>query len=92
MKSLLHEAKSNSGKGSHFDEIITEFASLNKIRNQYVHGLWFTQTATGKLYISEATSDEEMPFLARKRISPKQVQNTLKRIVELNQKVRFTRL
>jgi len=82
MNSLLHEAKSNKGKPKYYGEIISEFASLNKLRNQYVHGLWYTH-ATGAPFISKPTSDDEMPFLARKPISVKQVQHTVKRMMTL---------
>jgi hypothetical protein len=87
MRSLLHEAKMNVSKSAFYDEVIAEFASLNKIRNSYVHGLWSTHQETGKVFIAEATSDEDFPFFANKRIVLKQLEDTLKRIIELARKV-----
>jgi hypothetical protein len=77
----------NVSKSTYYDEVIAEFASLNKIRNSYVHGLWSTHQTTGKVFIAEATSDEEYPFFANKRIGLEQIEDTLNRIIELARKV-----
>jgi hypothetical protein len=86
MRSLLHEAKSNISKSKYYDEVIDEFASLNKIRNSYVHGLWYTHS-TGKVLIAEVRSDEESTFDRKKPISLNQVKHTLRRIIELSRTV-----
>ena len=52
MKGLLHRTPHNAGKGDIYDEIIDEFEALNKIRNEYVHGLWRWSDSENKLYLT----------------------------------------
>ena len=87
MRSLLEAARMNASKSLFYDEVIEEFASLNKIRNSYVHGLWSTHQETEKVFIAEATSEEDFPFLANKQISLKQMEDTVKRIIALTRRV-----
>jgi hypothetical protein len=86
MRSLLHEAPINQDKDEIFDEIIDEFEALNKLRNNYVHGLWATHRS-GRVFIAEATTDNDVPFLRQKPISIKQLENTLKRMRDLITKI-----
>lgn len=45
MKAALQEALVHKSKPASFDELIDEFMALNAIRNDYVHGLWWTDDA-----------------------------------------------
>jgi len=42
MKDLLELSPRNVGLGPEYDEILKEFRAVSRLRNEYVHGLWFT--------------------------------------------------
>lgn len=43
MKDLLEKAAINRERGAEYDEILREFWSINKARNDFVHGRWYTR-------------------------------------------------
>lgn len=87
MRSLLENHPLNMAKGLEYDKIIDEFASLNKIRNSYVHGLWTTHES-GKIHLSSAEGDNVWFFDNEKEISVKDIDNTLARMIELRKSIR----
>jgi hypothetical protein len=50
MRSLLEKSAKNQSRGEEYDEIIDEFSRLNKQRNEYIHGRWWTYE-NGDTYI-----------------------------------------
>jgi hypothetical protein len=88
MRSLLEESMHNRDKGVEFDEIIDEFESLTKERNNYVHGLWWTDDANGAVSRADpAIIVETMPFLKAKPVSIKQAQHVLNRMNQLSGRI-----
>ena len=64
--------------------VIDEFASLTTERNNYVHGLWFTNQDTGGVLRAEPSITHEMgPFTTAKPVSIKQPQHVLLRMEAL---------
>jgi hypothetical protein len=54
MEDLLQLAPGNRGLDGSFDEMIDEFAAVSKLRNIYVHGLWWTaDTPDKEPYLAE---------------------------------------
>jgi len=51
MRTLLESGVNNANKSADFDALLDEFAKLNKLRNTYVHGLWFTNEKSGRACI-----------------------------------------
>lgn len=70
MRSLLEEARINAAKGRFYDDIIDEFASINKMRNKYVHGLWTTNVDKVTVYLSETTTEEDAGIFSKPRLVP----------------------
>jgi hypothetical protein len=68
LRSLLEESHRNKDKGPEYDDIINEFESLTAERNNYVHGLWFTNAATDAVSRSDPSITHEIgPFMTAKR-------------------------
>lgn len=53
MKSMLEKSPDHTETSDWYDHIIDEFAALNRIRNIYAHGLWYTHKQTRRLYLDE---------------------------------------
>lgn len=47
MQALLQKSYINKDLESEYDAIISEFDSISKLRNRYVHALWFTRLKSG---------------------------------------------
>lgn len=88
MKALLERTARNKTKGSEYDEIISEFASLNDLRNTYIHGLWHTHE-TGRVFFSESSIDDGHIF-AQRELLIEELQNATIRMGNLW--VRVTKL
>lgn len=82
MRSLLEEAEINRDKDSSYDEILDEFASLNRVRNSYAHGLWWTSQDDKKLVWLQETSTD--PFAS---LFGKERRVTLKELVGITQRI-----
>jgi hypothetical protein len=81
MRSLLEEAHINKSKGPEYDEIIDEFESLTKERNNYVHGLWWTNEDTGAVLRSDPNITSDVgTFLDAKPVAIKQGEHVLTRM------------
>jgi hypothetical protein len=84
LRSLLEESAINKHKGPEYDQVIDEFASLTTERNNYVHGLWFTNQDTGDVLRADPSITHEMgPFTTAKPVSIKQPQHVLLRMEAL---------
>jgi len=79
MRNLLSQFIGNYKKDSLYDEVISEFQSLVNLRNDYVHGLWWSDDKHNALLQKEnvhefsfqsqipVTADELRSFLNRAR-------------------------
>jgi hypothetical protein len=70
MWALLEGSPHNAEMPPIYDEILHEFKALNRIRNDLVHGYWFTDAATGAVRHRSSTND---PIDA---IQPKEITET----------------
>lgn len=61
MQTLLQETVHNKEKGPEYDWMIEEFGKLSTLRNDYIHGLWWTHES-GQTYL-QAESDRDYSFL-----------------------------
>lgn len=55
MRTLLEKTPVNSNKPALFDEILDEYNRLNTVRNDYVHGLWWT--TEGRVMLAKPTTE-----------------------------------
>lgn len=85
MRTLLEESKLNEHRGAVFDEIIDEFAALTTERNNYAHGLWWTDGG-GIISRSDPSDSPYSGPSYAKPISLKQAKQVLKRINDLGRK------
>lgn len=83
---LLEEAPQNAAKGAEYDEIIARFASLNKARNKYVHGLWHTHDS-GRVFIAEASANE-LHLRAQREVTIEELETKLAEMGQLWREVR----
>jgi hypothetical protein len=58
MLACLHESRINATKGQLYDQLIEDFSILNTKRNTLIHGLWFTHDETGRVFLSEESTDD----------------------------------
>jgi hypothetical protein len=54
MTNLLEQSPSHRTFDPWFDETISQFKSLNRLRNKYLHNIWWTHES-GKTYLQEDT-------------------------------------
>lgn len=84
MRSLLEESPGNQTKGPEFDAIISEFESLTNQRNNYVHGLWYTDTKTGVVYRADpSVTHADGPFQTARKIRIEDAQDVANRMQAL---------
>jgi hypothetical protein len=57
-RSLLYNARRNSGLGSHYDDMIYRFEYINIERNRLVHANYWTDDNSGRVFLS---SDRDNP-------------------------------
>lgn len=85
MRTLLEGSPINSHRSAAYDEILDEFDALTKLRNQYVHGLWWTEHLTAR------RSDPVPPHYGRpehsRPVTPEQMEAVLTRIARLDLKI-----
>lgn len=53
MKDLLEHSPLNAAKGENYDVILGEFWAINKLRNEYVHGGWWTSVADDSVWLAK---------------------------------------
>lgn len=85
MRSLLEFAEINHDKPKDYDEIIDEFAKLNKIRNTYVHGLWYTHESN-RVFLRETTAEEHF-FTERREVKIKELKTVVTRMENLYERI-----
>jgi hypothetical protein len=54
MKALLEKAPLNKDRGEEFDALLSEYNSIRKARNDYAHGLWYTEENGSVMLAREA--------------------------------------
>lgn len=86
MKKLLEESPHNSGKGEIYDEVIEEFYSINKIRSDYVHGLWLWNHNDKKLLLYKPSA-EHMFTTEPRHVSTREFETVLDRMRVLWEKI-----
>lgn len=90
MLALLQRSKINLDKDSYYDNILDEFAKLNKNRNSYVHGMWYTRPPfpTGDVFLSEESVDDHH-WLEARPVPYKEIEQVMLRMTRLNTKVQL---
>jgi len=86
LRSILEEGPLNATKDDFYDKTIDEYKSLNKIRNDYIHGLWYTH-ASGRLFISERTTDD-LHFMEQREVELKEIEKFILRMGAFVQTIR----
>ena len=56
LRALLEECQNNANRDQFYDDVIAEFASINKQRNGFVHGQWWTH-CDGRTFLVEFMDD-----------------------------------
>lgn len=84
MRRLLQASPINKDRGPEYDEILDEYEALNRLRNDYVHGHWFTGLKSGGMSLSPPSADSiPMRFLTRRVVTVPQIANVRDRIQRL---------
>jgi hypothetical protein len=82
MEALLERSPIHKDKSLSFEEIITEFMSLNGIRNGYAHGLWYTHEDRKRVFLEEET-DTYDKFLDKREVTVRELGDVSKRMMAL---------
>jgi hypothetical protein len=85
LRNLLQRTQRNADKGPEYDELIDEFAAVNKLRNKYLHGLWSTHQQTGATYFAEPSTDDFI-FLTSRKIEVDELEAVLIRVNGLHER------
>lgn len=85
LTALLEQSWLNRHKDQFYDDIIGEFAGLNKKRNEYVHGLWWTHDSDRVFLCVEAIDDGS--FLDGREVTYKEVEAVFLRMSALSAKL-----
>jgi hypothetical protein len=78
MRTLLSHSRHNRNKGAEYDQVLKEFDQASKVRNGYVHGLWWTHES-GRTFLEEPTADE-MGHLQARRVTVKELDGYITRL------------
>ncbi len=73
----------NADLDDFYDQALTEFEKLNKLRNQYLHGLWRTRD-TGEVLLSVPTGEPLAAFRTGRKVSSKELDDVIERMGKLN--------
>ena len=89
--SLLNDFPGNDRKRTDpvYEEIISEFQSLANLRNDYLHGLWWTKL-NGDVYLQTENKEATTFFNQRRRIPKADFQSFLTRMPKLIRKIEKT--
>jgi len=85
MRAMLEKSPKHKDKTLFFDEIIEEFSKLNKQRNKYVHGLWWTLEGT-RSFVEEET-DTYDSYLQRREVTLQEITEIAVRLTALVDKL-----
>ena len=86
MTAMLQKSPLHKSKPIDFDQLIAEFASLNKMRNAYAHGLWYTYQDEKRIFIEEETETYDK-FFDKREVTEKELNGVLRRMTELAAKL-----
>jgi hypothetical protein len=86
MMSLLELASINKDKEQFYDEVIDEFSKLSGVRNEYLHGLWYTHKETGRVFLAEESLDD-FYFFDRREVTEEEIVKAFDRMAALYQRV-----
>jgi hypothetical protein len=89
LRDLLEMSPNNARLGDEYDELLSEYSALRTARNDYAHGLWFTRSRDGEVFLSKGDDHGFGYFMAK----PEPITNLVKvrdRILALESKVRKT--
>ena len=87
MTSLLEHSPVNANKGKFYDEIISIFRVLNKKRNEWVHGLWWTRN-DGKMFVTKE-SVQDYSYGKGRHVRVREMEILLKKMLTLIDKLRL---
>ena len=82
IRAILEKSPINRKKGAIFDAIIDEFEALNKARNKYVHGLWWTHVESQRVFLQPASTDE-FGFLDQREVTLQEMDDVIERMSRL---------
>lgn len=85
MRAMLEKAPQHKDRSQFFDDLIDEFSRLNRLRNTYAHGLWYTHH-DGTIYL-EAETESYDAFLNKRPVPLSEVQSELRKLRELDTKL-----
>lgn len=78
LEALLQKAPRNREKGPEWDRLISDFWNVNKARNRYVHGHWWTDH-NGKTWFAPTDEHGLSPFQATE-LEIADLQNTVDQV------------
>ncbi|MTD94968.1 hypothetical protein GIW81_11565 [Hyphomicrobium sp. xq] len=89
LRELLEMSPNNAQLGDEYDGLLSEYSALRTARNDYAHGLWFTRSRDGAVFLSKSDDHGFGYFTA----TPEPIENLAKvrdRILVLESEVRKT--
>jgi hypothetical protein len=86
MRKLLETAPFNKDTDERFDEILSEYDEVRRLRNQYAHGLWWTGE-DGQTVCLSASDPHGYSFLEARPIETSELEETLAKVRALTKKV-----
>jgi hypothetical protein len=86
LRNLLETNPLNKEKPASYDELIDEFDSLNKLRNLYVHGIWFTDAKTRCVTLTRSTAQHEV-YTRSQEVTAKELNEVVARMQALHTKI-----
>ena len=87
MRTLLTHGRHNKNKDQNYDHILDEFDKTNRMRNNYIHGLWWSHE-DGHTYLQSPSVDEMGERQAR-RVTVKELDNYIKRLMKFQLMIQF---
>lgn len=66
-----------------YDKLIDEFDALNKIRNAFAHGRWFTHKETGDVYLEDDLATSGLIFLDARKVTQQDMRAAFDRMMAL---------
>ena len=68
MRRLLETAPAHAQKEKFYDDTLSEFSALNRARNSFAHGLWFTHDETHQCYFQEELDGPHQSFTDARKV------------------------
>ena len=87
LTTLLQRAPINAKKSEVYDEVIREFTALNKVRNDYLHGLWETREDNTTVVATLSLDDDY--FLDQRTVAFAEVKSIFDRMQSLRAIIRM---